>query len=37
VAADQACHHIEKPHRYHFGTHGAVQRPSVSEYLIVGG
>jgi len=27
---------FEKPHRYHFGTHGAVQRASVIEYLIVG-
>jgi adenine-specific DNA-methyltransferase len=26
----------EKPHRYHFGTHVAVQRASVLEYLIVG-
>jgi adenine-specific DNA-methyltransferase len=27
---------FEKPHRYHFGTHGAVKRASVVEYLIVG-
>jgi len=27
---------FEKPHRYHFGTHGAVERASVTEYLIVG-
>jgi adenine-specific DNA-methyltransferase len=27
---------FEKPHRYHFGTHDAVERASVSEYLIVG-
>jgi adenine-specific DNA-methyltransferase len=26
----------EKPHRYHFGTHGGVERASVHEYLIVG-
>jgi DNA adenine methylase/adenine-specific DNA-methyltransferase len=26
----------EKPHRYHFGTHGGVERASVDEYLIVG-
>ena len=26
----------EKPHRYHFGTHGAVRRARVDEYLIVG-
>jgi len=26
----------EKPHRYHFGTHEAVARASVDEYLIVG-
>jgi DNA adenine methylase/adenine-specific DNA-methyltransferase len=25
----------EKPHRYHFGTHQAVERASVYEYLIV--
>ena len=25
----------EKPHRYHFGTHGAVERAKVREYLIV--
>lgn len=25
-----------RPHRYHFGTHGAVKRSSVVEYLIVG-
>lgn len=27
---------FEKPHRYHFGTHGGVERASVREYLIVG-
>ena len=27
---------FEKPHRYHFGTHYAVNRASVTEYLIVG-
>lgn len=27
---------FEKPHRYHFGTHRAVRRARVSEYLIVG-
>ena len=27
---------FEKPHRYHFGTHGSVERAEVSEYLIVG-
>lgn len=27
---------FEKPHRYHFGTHDAVERASVTEYLIVG-
>lgn len=27
---------FEKPHRYHFGTHGGVERSSVTEYLIVG-
>jgi adenine-specific DNA-methyltransferase len=27
---------FEKPHRYHFGTHGAVERAEVHEYLIVG-
>jgi len=26
----------EKPHRYHFGTHNAVERAEVQEYLIVG-
>lgn len=26
----------EKPHRYHFGTHQAVKRAEVSEYLMVG-
>jgi adenine-specific DNA-methyltransferase len=26
----------EKPHRYHFGTHDAVERAAVYEYLIVG-
>ena len=27
---------FEKAHRYHFGTHKAVERSSVTEYLIVG-
>lgn len=27
---------FEKPHRYHFGTHGTVKRAFVTEYLIVG-
>lgn len=27
---------FEKPHRYHFGTHQAVERAQVSEYLVVG-
>jgi DNA adenine methylase/adenine-specific DNA-methyltransferase len=27
---------FERPHRYHFGTHDAVERATVSEYLIVG-
>lgn len=27
---------FKRPHRYHFGTHGAVNRASVTEYLIVG-
>jgi adenine-specific DNA-methyltransferase len=27
---------FEKPHRYHFGTHGGVERAAVREYLIVG-
>ena len=27
---------FEKPHRYHFGTHGAVERAAVHEYLIIG-
>jgi adenine-specific DNA-methyltransferase len=27
---------FEKPHRYHFGTHGSVERAAVHEYLIVG-
>jgi DNA adenine methylase/adenine-specific DNA-methyltransferase len=27
---------FEKPHRYHFGTHGSVERAEVHEYLIVG-
>jgi len=27
---------FEKPHRYHFGTHGAVERAEVHEYLLVG-
>lgn len=26
----------ERPHRYHFGTHSAVERAEVDEYLIVG-
>ncbi len=26
----------ERPHRYHFGTHQAVERATVNEYLIVG-
>jgi adenine-specific DNA-methyltransferase len=26
----------EKPHRYHFGTHGSVERAEVHEYLIIG-
>ncbi len=26
----------EKPHRYHFGTHGSAERTEVHEYLIVG-
>jgi adenine-specific DNA-methyltransferase len=26
---------FERPHRYHFGTHGRVERASVREYLIV--
>lgn len=26
----------ERPHRYHFGTHGGVARATVREYLIVG-
>lgn len=26
----------ERPHRYHFGTHAAVERALVQEYLIVG-
>ena len=26
----------ERPHRYHFGTHSAVSRSKVNEYLIVG-
>lgn len=26
---------FEKPHRYHFGTHGSVERAEVHEYLIV--
>lgn len=26
----------QRPHRYHFGTHGAVKRSAVQEYLIVG-
>lgn len=27
---------FERPHRYHFGTHGGVERAQVHEYLIVG-
>lgn len=27
---------FERPHRYHFGNHGAVNRAKVTEYLIVG-
>lgn len=27
---------FERPHRYHFGTHGGVERATVTEYLIVG-
>jgi adenine-specific DNA-methyltransferase len=27
---------FERPHRYHFGTHRAVERANVREYLIVG-
>lgn len=27
---------FEKPHRYHFGTHGSVRRSEVNEYLIIG-
>ena len=27
---------FERPHRYHFGTHGRVRRAEVREYLIVG-
>lgn len=27
---------FERPHRYHFGTHAAVKRSLVTEYLIVG-
>lgn len=26
----------ERPHRYHFGTHGGVERAEVHEYLLVG-
>jgi len=26
----------QRPHRYHFGTHGTVKRANVDEYLIVG-
>jgi DNA adenine methylase/adenine-specific DNA-methyltransferase len=26
----------ERPHRYHFGTHKAVERAAVTEYLLVG-
>lgn len=27
---------FERAHRYHFGTHGAVERAQVNEYLIIG-
>jgi DNA adenine methylase/adenine-specific DNA-methyltransferase len=27
---------FERAHRYHFGTHGAVKRAQVHEYLIIG-
>lgn len=27
---------LKKPHRYHFGTHSAVKRNQVDEYLIIG-
>lgn len=27
---------LRKPHRYHFGTHGAAKRNVVEEYLIIG-
>ena len=27
---------LERPHRYHFGTHAAARRNQVTEYLIVG-
>lgn len=27
---------LERPHRYHFGTHAAAKRNEVTEYLIVG-
>jgi DNA adenine methylase/adenine-specific DNA-methyltransferase len=27
---------LKKPHRYHFGTHGAAKRNMVEEYLIIG-
>ncbi|MBA2745588.1 MAG: DNA methyltransferase, partial [Flavisolibacter sp.] len=26
----------ERPHRYHFGTHKAVERAEVKEYLLIG-
>ena len=27
---------FERAHRYHFGTHNAVKRSEVQEYLIIG-
>jgi DNA adenine methylase/adenine-specific DNA-methyltransferase len=27
---------LKKPHRYHFGTHGAAKRNLVEEYLVIG-
>jgi DNA adenine methylase/adenine-specific DNA-methyltransferase len=27
---------FERPHTYHFGTHGGVRRAAVREYLVVG-
>ncbi len=33
----KACVRVfEKPHRYHFGTHDAVERSTTTEYLMVG-